>query len=239
MRARRGEPGVWEYLDEAATTADQTGEPQQQIPVRLARAEAHWLEGRPDMARREAELADDASARSDAWSRGAVAAWLRRTGSLRPVRREVAEPYRLLLDGDLAGAAHIWSRLGCPYDAAMTLVGASDEEALREALSIVTSLGAQPAVWIIRKRLRALGARSAPAGSLTATRGQPFGLTRREYEVLDLICAEHTDAEISAKLLISAKAVDRHVSAILAKLGVPTRAAARRAARLSLAGAET
>ena len=165
MRARRGEPGVWECLDEAATTADETGEPQHQIPVRLARAEAHWLEGRPDAARHEAELADDACASSDAWSRGAVAAWLRRTGSSRPVRREVAEPYRLVLDGDPVGAAHVWTRLGCPYDAAMSLADAPDDDALRQALSIVTSLGAQPAAWMIRKRRRALGARPAVAAS--------------------------------------------------------------------------
>ena len=236
MRARRGEPGVWEYLDEAATTADETGEPQQQVPARLARAEAYWLEGRPNAARREAELADDACASSDAWHRGAVAAWLRRTGSPRPVRGEVAEPYRLLLDGDPVGAAHVWTILGCPYEAAMALAGASDEEALREALGIVTSLGAQPAARIIRRLLRTLGARSIPVGPHTGTREQPFGLTRREGEVLDLICAEHTNAEIAAKLFISAKTVDHHVSAILAKLGVPTRAAARRAARLRPGG---
>ena len=54
-----------------------------------------------------------------------------------------------------------------------------------------------------------------------------MGLTRREREILDLICAEHTNAEISAKLSISAKTVGHHVSAILAKLRVPTPAAAR------------
>ena len=95
------------------------------------------------------------------------------------MRREVAEPYRLLLDGDLVGAAHVWTRLGCPYEAAMALADASDEKALREALSIVISLGAQPAAWIIRQHLRALGARSIPAGPRTAMREQPFGLTRR------------------------------------------------------------
>jgi len=120
----------------------------------------------------------------------------------------------------------------------MAMAGASDEEALREALSIVSSLGAQPAAWIIMKRLRALGARSVPAGPRGAAREQPSGLTRREREVLDLICAELTNAEIAAKLSISAKTVDHHVSAILAKLGVPTRAAARRSATLHLAGAK-
>jgi len=76
-----------------------------------------------------------------------------------------------------------------------------------------------------------LGARSIPAGPQAATRKRPFGLTRREHEVLDLICAEQTNAEIAAKLFLSVKTVDHHVSAILAKLGVPTRAAARRVAQ--------
>ena len=238
MRARRGEPGVWECLDEAAATADETGEPQQQVSARLARAEAHWLEGRPDAARHEAELAGDACDTPSAWLRGAVAAWLRRTGSPRPARAQVAEPYELLLDGDPLAAARVWARLGCPYDAALALADVPDEEALREALGLVIGLGAQPAARIIRQRLRMLGARSIPAGPHAATRKRPFGLTRRECEVLDLICAEHSNAEIAAKLFISAKTVDHHVSAVLAKLGVPTRGAARRAARLRLAGAE-
>ncbi|HEX5298919.1 MAG TPA: helix-turn-helix transcriptional regulator, partial [Streptosporangiaceae bacterium] len=256
--ARRGEPQAWTYLDEAAASADEAGEPQNQVPARLARAEAHWLEGDLAAARREAELAHDAAcASSSAWLRGAVAVWLRRLGSPRCMEGEVAEPYRLLLAGDPAGAAAVWTRLGCPYDAAMALADASGEvpwpetarpetarpetarpeTALREALGIVIGLGAHPAARIIRQRLRMLGVRSIPAGPHTATRQRPFGLTRREGEVLDLICAEHTNAEIAAKLFISAKTVDHHVSAILAKLGVPSRAAARNAARLRLAGA--
>ena len=146
------------------------------------------------------------------------------------MRGEVAEPYRLLLDGDPACAANAWTRLGCPYEAAMALADAPDEEALREALGIAIGLGAPSAARIIRQRLRVLGAQSIPAGPHRATRKRPFGLTRREGEVLELICAEHTNAEIAAKLFLSVKTVDHHVSAVLAKLGVPTRAAARRVA---------
>jgi DNA-binding CsgD family transcriptional regulator len=83
--------------------------------------------------------------------------------------------------------------------------------------------------------LRWLAIRSIPAGPRTATREHPLGLTRREHEVLDLICAGHTNAEIAGKLFISVKTVDHHVSAVLAKLDAPTRrAAATRAAKLGL-----
>jgi DNA-binding CsgD family transcriptional regulator len=86
--------------------------------------------------------------------------------------------------------------------------------------------------------MRRLGIRSIPAGPRTATRADPLGLTRREREVLDLICAGHTNAEIAAKLFISPKTVDHHVSAVLAKLDAPTReVAATHAARLGLASA--
>ena len=66
------------------------------------------------------------------------------------------------------------------------------------------------------------------------TRGNPLGLTRREREVLGEICAGQTNAAIAAKLFISAKTVDHHVSAVLAKLGIASRReAAAAAARLA------
>jgi DNA-binding CsgD family transcriptional regulator/tetratricopeptide (TPR) repeat protein len=238
--ARRAEPGVWEHMDEAAVLADRTGEPQQIVPVRLTRAEAYWLEGKADEARREAELAHDVAARSDPWDRGAVAVWLLRTGSLRVPQGEFPEPYRLELDGDLAEAARAWTELGCRYEAGLALSGAAGEPELRDALSILTGLGALPAARIVRQGLRRLGVRSLPAGPRAATREHPSGLTLREREVLALVCAQHTNAEIAAKLFISVKTVGHHVSAILAKLNVPSRSAAvGQAVRLGLAAAET
>jgi DNA-binding NarL/FixJ family response regulator len=81
--------------------------------------------------------------------------------------------------------------------------------------------------------MRSLGIRSVPNGQRAATRENTFGLTQREQEVLELLCEGRTNAGIAAKLVISPKTVDHHVSSVLAKLGVSKRtevAAAKRAA---------
>jgi DNA-binding NarL/FixJ family response regulator len=52
------------------------------------------------------------------------------------------------------------------------------------------------------------------------------GLTDRELQVLRLVAAGHTNRSIAAELVLSERTVDRHVSNILAKLRVSSRAAA-------------
>ena len=123
-------------------------------------------------------------------------------------------------------------RLGCPYEAALALLDAADEDAAaRGAGASSTGLGAPRD----RPDHPAADARARhpvdPGRRRGRHPGHPLGLTRREHEVLGLICAGHTNAEIAAQLFISAKTVDHHVSAVLAKLGVPTRGAARRVVR--------
>ena len=100
--ARSGPAGAgssWEYLDEASGDADEY----RRTTVARARPAGQrrgvLAGGRAADARREAERADEACDSDDAWDRGAVAAWLRRTGSSRPPRGEVAEPYRQQLQG--------------------------------------------------------------------------------------------------------------------------------------------
>jgi DNA-binding CsgD family transcriptional regulator len=84
--------------------------------------------------------------------------------------------------------------------------------------------------------MRDAGLRAIPARPRAATRAHPLGLTTREREVLDLLSAGRSNAEISAALFISTRTVDHHVAAILAKMGVPSRThAAVEAARLGLA----
>jgi DNA-binding CsgD family transcriptional regulator len=51
----------------------------------------------------------------------------------------------------------------------------------------------------------------------------PAGLTSRETEVLGLLAARLSNAQIAERLGLSGRTVDNHVSAILRKLGVRTR----------------
>ena len=63
----------------------------------------------------------------------------------------------------------------------------------------------------------------------------PFGLTARELEVLGLVAQGLRNADIAAQLFLSDRTVGHHVSAILRKLGVRSRAqAATEAARLGV-----
>ena len=234
VAARRGKGDVWPHLDAAMTSADGSTGQMYIAAVRLARAEARWLESDLTGAREEAELADDACANlSDPWLNGEIAVWLLRSGSPRTSQRELAEPYRLQLTGNHRGAAELFDERGCPYDAALALLDAPDELALRRALDICDALGAVATARIIRQKMRSLGIRSVPAGQRAATRENPLGLTQREQEVLELLCEGRTNASIATKLVISPKTVDHHVSSVLAKLGVSKRtevAAAKRAA---------
>jgi DNA-binding CsgD family transcriptional regulator len=236
IHARRGEPGTWECLDEADKAADVIGEPNRMLLVRLARAEAFWLEGKPSEAAYEAERAAGIVANCNTWTSGAIAVWLARTDSTRAQCGAVAEPYQLELDGEWAQAARIWIELGCPYDAAMALIGAPDEQALNQAFKIFSRLDAGPATRIVREKLRQIGARSVPVEPRAAAKAHPFQLTQREREVLSLVCAARTNAQIAKELGVTIKTVEHHITSILAKMDAPNRtAAANRAIQLNLA----
>ena len=217
VRARRGDPGAFDALDEALELARPGGHLQRLGHVHAARAEAAWLAGDAERAAEEARAAYPlALEKRHLWFAGELAYWQRQAAALEGATPDwIAEPYRLQLAGDARAAAEAWQARLCPYEAARALADADDESALEE----LERLGARPAAAALRRRLGLRGPREA-------TRENPAGLTPRELQVLELVAEGLQNREIAGLLVLSPRTVDHHVSAVLRKLGARTRSEA-------------
>jgi DNA-binding CsgD family transcriptional regulator/tetratricopeptide (TPR) repeat protein len=236
VRARRGDPDVQAPLDEALALAVPTDE-QRLARVAGARAEAAWLARVGDVAAETDRARHLAWSVGNPWEIGELACWRWRAGIREQIPPRAAEPYALQMAGEWARAAELWTRRSCPYEAALALADADDEQALRSALAALRDLGARPAAAIVVRRLHDRGVRRVPRGPRAATRDNPAGLTNRELEVLALLAQGLRNAEIAERLVVSEKTVDHHVSAVLRKLDVSSRGeASAEAVRLGLAG---
>jgi DNA-binding CsgD family transcriptional regulator/tetratricopeptide (TPR) repeat protein len=155
----------------------------------------------------------------------------------------VAERTRLAGTSDpdaWASAVAAWVRTGFPFPAAycrwrhaeaVLLAGGSRDEAVdlfAEAHSAAGELGARPLAAAIGQAARRA---RLPVGA-GAVEAQPpstdndFGITAREFEVLELLARGWTNKQIAESLFISEKTARVHVSHLLTKLAVPTRGAA-------------
>jgi DNA-binding CsgD family transcriptional regulator len=133
-------------------------------------------------------------------------------------------------------AAAAWDALARPYPAALAR--------WREAEALVESgdrAGAEPVARAALESARRLGSEWL-AAELTSLSGRarldlseqgeppadaeapdPFGLTPRERQVLELVAKGATNRQIGAALFMAEKTASVHVSRILGKLGVQTR----------------
>lgn len=232
LRIRRGDPAATSPLAEARALAGPQPDLQRIGRVAAVSAEAAWLAGDRDAVIRAVQPAYElAQKRRDPRMRGELAAWLYRVEALPQQPTDIAQPYDLEIAGDWRGAAQMWQSLGCAYEQASLLGWNGTEEEQRNALTIFDQLGAGPAAAMLRKRMRELGVRGVPRGLRDSTRNNPHGLTKREAEILELLSEGLRNSSIAKRLFLSPKTVDHHVSAILAKLGVPSRAEAVALAR--------
>ena len=135
-------------------------------------------------------------------------------GAVALARGEAAQALAALRD-----AGRRWRELEMPYEAARSreLAGVACRE-LGDEDAAALELGAA------RDAFAALGA--MPDHLRLAAPARPHGLTDREMEVLRHVAAGATNRAIAAALVLSERTVDRHVSNIFAKLGVPSRTAA-------------
>jgi DNA-binding CsgD family transcriptional regulator len=123
-----------------------------------------------------------------------------------------------------------------PYERAQTLLALAELRAatgerdaalalLDEARAICAPLEARPAL----ARADALAARlTAAPPPVAPALGYPAGLTPREVEVLRLVAAGLTDAQVAERLSLSPRTVTTHLTSIYNKLSVSSRLAAAR-----------
>ncbi len=118
----------------------------------------------------------------------------------------------------------IWDRLEAPYEAARVrlLVGVAcralgDEEAAHLEFDAASNVFARLGARTDLARIDALAVQPPRPG---------LELTRRELDVLRMISSGHTNKTIATQLCLSERTIDRHVSNMLHKLNVPSRAAA-------------
>jgi DNA-binding CsgD family transcriptional regulator/tetratricopeptide (TPR) repeat protein len=227
LRARRGEGGAEALIAEALAFALPTREMQRIAPAMCARAETAWLLGKLPTIRDELLAALEITRHSaDEWGRAQLLWWQWRAGDLTTTPGDAAEPHRLQFQNDWCGSADAWARIGAPYERALALAQGDTQEAWREALDVLEKLGAHAAAAAVRRDLRQRGVRGIPRGPRASSRRHPAGLTAGQVRVLELLVQGLSNSDIAQTLFLSPRTVDHHVSAILSKLDVTTRAAA-------------
>jgi DNA-binding CsgD family transcriptional regulator len=230
VRARRGEPGGDGLLSQAWDEIADLPAGWRHAQIRVALAEAAWLQGDLDAALTHAQAGLAAERASQlARATGDLALWTLRCRHPAEPSANVASAVRLELNGDWQGARREWSRLEAPYEHALAALPGGDGDA-RQAMAALQRLGAIAAARAFSRERARRGARP-PRGPRRSTLENKAGLTRREQEVLAHLAQGETNPAIARALHLSERTVAHHVSSILAKLGAPTRTAAVDAAR--------
>jgi DNA-binding CsgD family transcriptional regulator len=192
----------------------------------IARAEAAWIAGRPaDLVAEIDRTWPFAITHPEPWEVGELSWWLYLAGQHRQAPAPLASPFALMLGGEHRAAAGEWRDLGCPLWSAYALAFSPRLEDAQECLEILDGLDVPAVRHAVLRDRRARGL-VVPRGPRAARRASPAGLTARETEVLQLLAEGLSYAEVAEHLVLSEKTVGHHVSAVLRKLGEPTRSRA-------------
>jgi DNA-binding CsgD family transcriptional regulator len=225
---RRGDEAQLSEVEDAWSLAERLDEPLRRLAVLAALAEVAWMTDRPDPRVSElavAQLPVLGTAPGADWAAGNLAVWLRRLDLPVDLPPHVAEPFRHVLEGRYADAASWWHLAGDPFDEAMAWTDSPDAEDRIRGVTQLDKLGAVGTADRLRVVLRQEGLTTVPQRPRESTRANHGGLTNRQLDVARLVARGLSNNEIAGRLYISPKTADHHVSAILAKLGLPNRRA--------------
>jgi DNA-binding CsgD family transcriptional regulator len=221
LTVRRDAPTVNPDLDELWRLADRLDNPSKLAPAAAALAEQAWITRKPDPRLADPRVTallgppvaglDLATASLWRWARRLTDAGVQRIAEVGPSLPDPAPDQ--------------------PYERALALWDDGSVDALLAALALLDDLDARSVAALVRRRLRELGVSGVPRGRSSTTRANPAGLTGRQLDVLALLVDGRSNAEIAARLVISPKTADHHVSAILDKLQVRSRGEAAALAR--------
>ena len=235
IRTRRGEADAYPLLNEAKSKAMQTMELQRIVPALSALLEYEWIKGTRCI---EEEVINNTigmmNQMGNLYENSEFAFWLKKARNQELPLQEVYEGYKLDNLKNVHQAVTNWQNAGCPYEEGLALFE-GDEDDKRKAISIIHKLGALAVYEKLKFEMRSSGIKSIPRGLRKSTQENPALLTDRELEVLQLLNEGMQNKEIAARLFISAKTVDHHISAILFKLDVNSRTkAVQEAIRLAI-----
>jgi DNA-binding CsgD family transcriptional regulator len=220
MRMGNGEP--LSMLLKAKSLAFEMNEKQIVLPIVAAMLEYEWITGTTVLKDEELKYLLHSGGTSVYYlDISELSYWMMKARN-ELIPETIHEAFDVSTEMKAAKAAAYWLEKNNPYMHALTLFDGSDDDK-KSSLLMMQELGADAVFERLKQNMRSSGIKGIPRGLRKTTRSNTALLTGREMDVLMQLKEGLQNKEIAAKLFISAKTVDHHISSILFKLDVNTR----------------